>query len=788
MGITGNIYTGGIVNIQNTSISTSTSSGALVVNGGVGIKGNLNIGGNLNVDGSNAYFANSVYINNKNGRGPTVLSMTDFSYNAVFYSTSESTGTGNGSIVVSGGAGIAGNLNVGKSGFFNGGLTVGTDSSFNGNIYINNNSNLFLGNSLYFGPDSTKLSMTDFLSNVIFHSTTDSTSTGSGSVVVSGGAGISGNLFVGNSLYFGPSLTKLSMTDFLSNVIFHSITDSTSTGNGSVVVSGGVGISGNIFLGNSLFFGPNLTRLSMTDFSSNVFFHSLSESTGTGYGSIVVSGGLGLGKSAYIGGNLTVDGNSAYFANSVYINNKNGLGRTVLSMTDFSSNVIFHSTTDSTGTGYGSVVISGGAGISGNIFLGNSLFFGPNLTRLSMTDFSSNVIFHSIVESTGTGYGSVVVSGGLGLGKSAYIGGNLTVDGSSAYFANSVYINNKNGRGPTVLSMTDFSYNAVFYSTSESTGTGYGSIVVSGGVGINKSAYIGGNLTVDGSSAYFANSVYINNKNGIGRTVLSMTDFSSNVVFHSTTESTSTGNGSVVVFGGIGIGGNINIQNKAFVNSTYDSYSTNTGSLVVSGGVGINGNVYANGYNGGSLSYNNVVKLGRTVCYYLNSINSIDVSNGVNIFGNQPGTAVGGSLYLNGTSGLYSGGSIYCADTTNATSTTSGALQVVGGAAIGGNLYIGKQAYAVAFNQSSDYRIKSNIQVLDSDYTVDNLTPIRYHNVLSNRDEIGFLADQVQKVYPYLVTGEKDGDDYQSMNYIGLIGILVNEIKDLKRRISLLES
>jgi len=34
-----------------------------------------------------------------------------------------------------------------------------------------------------------------------------------------------------------------------------------------------------------------------------------------------------------------------------------------------------------------------------------------------------------------------------------------------------------------------------------------------------------------------------------------------------------------------------------------------------------------------------------------------------------------------------------------------------------------------------------------------------------------------------LVTGEKDGEEMQSVNYIGLIPILINEIKMLKKEL-----
>lgn len=81
---------------------------------------------------------------------------------------------------------------------------------------------------------------------------------------------------------------------------------------------------------------------------------------------------------------------------------------------------------------------------------------------------------------------------------------------------------------------------------------------------------------------------------------------------------------------------------------------------------------------------------------------------------------------------------------------------------------------------TSDYRIKDIIEPLNVSYSVDNLKPVKYFNRKSEKTEIGFIAHEVQQSFPYLVTGEKDGQDLQTLNYIGLIGILVQEIQQLK--------
>lgn len=95
---------------------------------------------------------------------------------------------------------------------------------------------------------------------------------------------------------------------------------------------------------------------------------------------------------------------------------------------------------------------------------------------------------------------------------------------------------------------------------------------------------------------------------------------------------------------------------------------------------------------------------------------------------------------------------------------------------------------ATSFTPTSDYRIKDNISTLPPTITVDKLNPVSYTNKISSNHEFGFIAHELQGVYPNLVNGEKDGETMQSVNYTGIIPILVNEIKNLKTRVSELES
>jgi hypothetical protein len=88
---------------------------------------------------------------------------------------------------------------------------------------------------------------------------------------------------------------------------------------------------------------------------------------------------------------------------------------------------------------------------------------------------------------------------------------------------------------------------------------------------------------------------------------------------------------------------------------------------------------------------------------------------------------------------------------------------------------------ALTFTSTSDYRVKKNINpLLLEDYSVDNLNPVYFKFKKENKESIGLIAHEVQEYYPFLVEGEKDGDKTQSVNYIGLIGVLIKEIQVLK--------
>jgi len=90
------------------------------------------------------------------------------------------------------------------------------------------------------------------------------------------------------------------------------------------------------------------------------------------------------------------------------------------------------------------------------------------------------------------------------------------------------------------------------------------------------------------------------------------------------------------------------------------------------------------------------------------------------------------------------------------------------------------QITAISFNAGSDYRIKKNIQSIESTKTIDLLHPVEY-DLSGGKHDMGFLAHEVQELFPFLVEGQKDGENIQSLNYNGFIALLVKEVQDLKK-------
>jgi hypothetical protein len=183
----------GIVEIDRTTTSTGTTTGALVVTGGVGIGRDLYVGGIIYGTATTATSVNAVqqtanqsyyltFVDSNNATSTAELLYTTSSI-TINPSTGEvdilsslnSTSTTTGALVVSGGAGISGNLYVG------------------GDIVAQRL-------IIEYTTVTTTLVVTDDIIKTT--NNTQSINTTTGALQVTGGAGIGGNLYVGNRVGF----------------------------------------------------------------------------------------------------------------------------------------------------------------------------------------------------------------------------------------------------------------------------------------------------------------------------------------------------------------------------------------------------------------------------------------------------------------------------------------------------------------------------------------------------------------------------------------------------------
>ncbi len=99
---------------------------------------------------------------------------------------------------------------------------------------------------------------------------------------------------------------------------------------------------------------------------------------------------------------------------------------------------------------------------------------------------------------------------------------------------------------------------------------------------------------------------------------------------------------------------------------------------------------------------------------------------------------------------------------------------------------------ATAYNTSSDYRLKENLEPLTgSGAFIDALNPVRGNWKNETQDTfIGLIAHEVQEVCETPVaTGEKDGDDMQALAYGApeITAHMLAELKSLRARVAALE-
>jgi hypothetical protein len=157
--------------------------------------------------------------------------------------------------------------------------------------------------------------------------------------------------------------------------------------------------------------------------------------------------------------------------------------------------------------------------------------------------------------------------------------------------------------------------------------------------------------------------------------------------FRSTVDSTSVSNGSIIISGGVGIRRSTNIGGRLRIFDTTPSTNLNTGAVIVQGGLSIQGNQNsANVGNGGALTVGGGAAITGDL-YVGGSINGSGSSSSTYAYLTLTSTDEAINL---STGSLITFGGITIQGTTNATSLSSGGtILTLGGASIGGDIYIG---------------------------------------------------------------------------------------------------
>jgi hypothetical protein len=629
--------------VESTLTSVSTETGALVVQGGVGIAKDVYVGGIVDASG-NITSGGDLEV----AGAATILSET------------ESNDTATGALIVSGGAGIGKNLNVGGSQVLAGSLTV--------------------------------------------NSTTESIDTTTGALEVVGGVGIGGNVNIGG------------------NAVVQSTTGSTSTQTGALIVNGGVGIGETVYVGKDLYVGGILygTVLGSISTATNLFSGFAGQvpyQTAPG-----VTGFYGPGTAGQLlvsGGSLApvYTNTSSIYVRAAELANKLIGGatgsipyQTSPSITEFlaagstgamlkyngtapvwatTASFTGGTANDAAAIGQSIRVYSGGIGIQGNSYFANNVGIGGAITIAGATTFNDTVTFN---------------------GTATYVYSSNSVLSDSL-----IVLHNNSTTEWTYSDNLDIGIVGDYYDTQTNSA---------------KSFFFG-----FAPEERYLKFLVNGSEDTPGNFTGDFGDLKLNtILLVSTASSTSSDTGALVVPGGVGVRGNINIQDTGqLVVGINLAQPLPDSPLHAAGNVDSYFQIHNQNVNSGIYASSDYVATsndGDDGKYYINmGIASSNYAHpDFNIAGLHDGylyvqggdlkiatgsTATNIEFWLEGTATTSTGllftttnvGSkvatiektgITVWQYTSATSTTTGALQVRGGAGIGGDLWIGGVIYGTA--------------------------------------------------------------------------------------------
>ena len=383
---------------------------------------------------------------------------------------------------------------------------------------------------------------------------------------------------------------------------------------------------------------------------------------------------------AYVSSNLTVDTDTLHVDaenDAVGINTKNPT-----SDLHVVGNAYVSSTTNSTTTTTGALIIAGGIGVAGQIYGQHA-----NLEDVEADDVTITDTTTSSSDTTG----ALKVAGGISTQENLNVGAVAkvlsTTDATSKTTGALIVTGglgvSKNIHGKDVFVEDVVSNSVVILDTTTSTSVTTGALKVVGGVSTEEKLNVGGITKVwDGTDASSKTTGAVQivgglgvSKNIHGKDVFVEDVVSNSVIVLDTTESKLRTNGALIVSGGIGVASNVNTTNLHALGTTASASKT-TGTVVVAGGVGISGALFGASANLEDVEADNLTITDDTTSTS-KTTGAVTIAGGLGV----SGPLFGAAATLDGIT--------HITNTTQAGNQTTGALKVAGGLGVGGNVHCG---------------------------------------------------------------------------------------------------
>jgi len=191
----------------------------------------------------------------------------------------------------------------------------------------------------------------------------------------------------------------------------------------------------------------------------------------------------------------------------------------------------------------------------------------------------------------------------------------------------------------------------------------------------------------------------------------------------------------------------------------------------------------ANEYNGGYPSFTTNVVLRNNGTSYLNGG---DVLIGTTVKETQ-----GITLYGTGANGFYiktTGTCGYLITNSGTVGGTTGNFLTLYNNSVSVGSIVLNGANNVVYNTVSDYRLKEDLQDFKGLDMVSKIPVYDYAWKSDGWRSYGVMAHELQEILPQAVTGEKDAEEMQGVDYSKIVPLLVKAIQELKAEIEILKN